>query len=120
MNRASTNQACSESHGRRDCSGEQIQAIAADGNEIYFVGNAVNGYLYAYQLNISGAARSISQTWTVSLTLGVARPPQIVGTWLYVTTTNSKLIAFDTTNGASLWQQTLPRLALAAPALVYV
>ena len=100
--------------------GEQIQAITADGNEIYFVGNAVSGHLYAYQLNISGATRTIIQTWKVGLTLGVARPPQVVGTSLYVTTTNSKLLAFSATNGASLWQQTLPRVALAAPALVYV
>jgi outer membrane protein assembly factor BamB len=100
--------------------GEQIQAITADGNEIYFAGNAVSGHLYAYLLTISGATRTISQTWKVGLTLGVARAPQVVGTSLYVTTTNSKLLAFNTTNGASLWQQTLPRVALAAPALVYV
>ncbi|MBL6614874.1 MAG: PQQ-binding-like beta-propeller repeat protein [Reyranella sp.] len=99
--------------------GEQIDAIAADGNEIYFAGNAVNGHLYAYQVNISATPRSISQTWAVSLSLGAARPPQIVGTSLYLTTTNGKLQAFSTTNGASLWQQTLPRVALAAPSLVY-
>lgn len=99
--------------------GEQIQSIGADGNEIYFAGNAVSGHLYAYKLNISGAARSITRTWSVSLTLGSASPPQIVGTSLYLTTTNGKLQAFNTANGASLWQQTLPRIALAAPTLVY-
>jgi photosystem II stability/assembly factor-like uncharacterized protein len=99
--------------------GEQIQAITADGSDIYFAGNAVNGHLYAYQLNISGTTRTISQIWSVALTLGAASAPQVVGTSLYLTTTNTKLFDFNTTNGASLWQQTLPRVALAAPALVY-
>jgi outer membrane protein assembly factor BamB len=100
--------------------GEQIQAITADGNEIYFAGNAVNGHLYAYLLNISGTTRSLSLTWSVGLTLGAARPPQVVGTSLYVTTMDAKLLAFNTTNGSSLWQQTLPHMASAAPAPVYV
>jgi outer membrane protein assembly factor BamB len=100
-------------------SGEQIQSIAVDGNEIYFVGNALSGHLYAYRLNIAGTARSISQLWNAGMKLGAASPAQIVGTSLYVTAVDRKLLAFNTTTGAILWQKTLPRVALASPALVY-
>jgi outer membrane protein assembly factor BamB len=99
--------------------GEQIQAIAADGNELYFVGNAVAGHIYGYQLNIAGTTRTITPTWQSGLPLGAARAPQVVGDFLYVTTVGKKLMAFNSTNGSSLWDYTLARVALAAPALVY-
>ena len=104
---------------RENFEGEQIQAIATDGNDIYFAGNAGSGHLYAYRLTIVGSTRMIAQTWKVALTLGAARAPQIVGTSLYLSTTNSKLLQFDTAGGASGWQQALPRVALAEPPLVY-
>ena len=99
--------------------GEQIMAIAADGNEIYFSGNAIAGHLYSYSLTINGATRTINQNWKVDMVMGASRAPQIVGTSLYVTTTDTKLEAFNTISGANLWQETLPRVALAAPSLVY-
>ncbi len=97
---------------------EQVQAIAADGDELYFVGNEVSGYLYGYRLNIAGAGRSISQMWKTSVSLGASRPPQIVGDYLYLTTVTKKLIAYDTTTGNQLWESALGSVALAAPALV--
>jgi photosystem II stability/assembly factor-like uncharacterized protein len=106
-------------------SGEQIQAIAADGNRIYFAGNASDGHLYAYDVDIRSTPRSISQKWRVSLAIGSMGPPQIAGTSLYLTTQDPTsmaglLRAFDTTNGQALWQRSLPGIAVAAPALAYV
>jgi outer membrane protein assembly factor BamB len=102
-----------------DFAGEQIQAIAADGTDLYFVGNAVQGHIYGYQLNIAGTTRAITQTWQSGLPLGAARAPQVVGNFLYVTTMDKKLMAFDSTNGSSRWDYTLAKIAMAAPALVY-
>jgi outer membrane protein assembly factor BamB len=99
--------------------GEQIGAIIADGTELYFVGNAVNGHLYAYQLNISGATRTIGQTWSVALALGASYLPPVVGTSLYVTTTDANIVAFNTGNGSRNWAKTLAAMAMGAPALVY-
>lgn len=98
---------------------EQIRAIAADGNEIYFTGNAVNGHLYAYRLDI--ATRGLSPLWGANLAGGSTSPPQIVGTSLYLTTTTGTLQAFNTANGRTLWPQppSLPGVAPGAPALVY-
>jgi outer membrane protein assembly factor BamB len=99
--------------------GEQIDGITADGTELYFVGNAANGHLYAYQLNITGATRSISQTWCVGLNVGVSHLPPVVGTSLYATTTDANLIAFNTGNGSRIWANALAAKAMGAPALLY-
>lgn len=99
--------------------GEQINAITADGTEFYFIGNAMNGHLYAHQLTINGAARTISQTWRVALTLGASYLPPVVGTSLYVTTIDANIVAFNTANGSRTWAKALSAMAMGAPALVY-
>jgi photosystem II stability/assembly factor-like uncharacterized protein/outer membrane protein assembly factor BamB len=102
---------------------QQIQAIAADGNKIYFVGNAQSGNLYAYQLTISGATRRFDPLSPGIIPLvsapGSASPPQITGTSVYLTTTNNKLQAYNTATGTLLWQQSLAATATGGPALAY-
>jgi outer membrane protein assembly factor BamB len=106
---------------------EQIQGMAADGSIIYFAGNAPTGQkgsIYAYQVAISAAGRSLKLISTGVLPSGAVGAPQVVGKWLYVTTTDptakaSKLLAFDPTTGKSLWQKDLPSVARSGPALVF-
>ncbi len=101
--------------------GQEIKSLAADGNTVYFVGNAANGSLYAHDLTPSASgAWSTAEKWSPQkVRMGAARPAVVVGETLYLTTEGKQLLAFDTTDGSPRWELGTDHVPLASPAAVY-
>jgi outer membrane protein assembly factor BamB len=101
-------------------SGESIQSLAATGNRLYIVGNAIQGNLYAYKVTPANPAPwPLDALWSVPLAIGASRPALTAGNHLYVTAINSQLQAYDTVNGSLQWSFNTKRPALASPAAVF-
>lgn len=102
---------------------QDIQGMTADNNILYVIGNAVNGTLYAYEVTQDAAGWHMNMKWSVSIPMGAARPPVIVGSTLFMTALNNKTYAVDTSDvvqGDRInWQQESNRAALASPAAIF-
>jgi outer membrane protein assembly factor BamB len=102
---------------------QEIQSIVADGNMLYFVGNAVRGGLYAYEVTLAQGSWSIAEKWSIPLSMGAVSSPVVVGSTLYLTAINSKAYAIDISDSAGAqrikWQFASERPTLAAAAAVY-
>lgn len=100
---------------------QQIKALVADGDELFFVGNGAPGNLYGYRQIIDGADRSVRTIWSDSprLNAGSTRPPRVVGDTVYLTNLSQEVMAFDASIGVNKWTYSLGSDVVAAPAVVY-